>query len=372
MDDGRWTMDDGRWTRILSQLLSDEHSTNSIHNSSSQSFNKPKNRMRPSSITLIGIVFQLLKTSKSYTYSYSTAGARFGKNSVLSFVNSPQYRSSCILFSSSNNIDSNNADADADSDSTVASLLANNENVKGIPPTDQIAGVIFDMDGTLIHPCIDFANMRSRIYAIADTDSNFQHKPEEERRGDVLELFHFLSDEGKTQATEVFDDIEARAMRDMTLMDSVGDLCHYLDKRGIKRAVLTRNVEKSVNFMQNKLWEEHSAKEFFPCVNRETKASEDDFDPLPSKPFPDAILHICKVWECSPENVIMVGDSAADDIAAANRAGCGGRVLLKFNGESFDNDAGGGDAVTEEDKMEREPSLTVSRLSELLSILQQS
>jgi len=330
--------------------------------------------MRSSSVALIGTVFQLLKSSKAYTYSHtSTAGARFGRkqHSVLSFVNSP-HRSSSTLLSSSNNLDANNVD----SDSAIASPLANNGNgnEKGIPPTDQIAGVIFDMDGTLIKPCIDFANMRSRIYAIADTDSNLQQKPEEERRGDVLELYNFLSDEGRVQANQVFDDIEAKAMRDMTLMESVGDLCHYLDKAGIKRAVLTRNVEKSVTHMQEKLWKEHSAKEFFPCVNRETRASEDDCDslPLPSKPFPDAILHICKVWECSPEDVIMVGDSAADDMAAANRAGCGGRVLLKFNGESLDNDAGGGDAMTEAEKMEREPSLTVTRLSELLSILQQS
>jgi hypothetical protein len=43
-----------------------------------------------------------------------------------------------------------------------------------------------------------------------------------------------------------------------------------------------------------------------------------------------------------------------------------------LNGESVDNDAGGGDAVTDAERAERIPSLTVSNLSELLSIMQSS
>jgi len=33
------------------------------------------------------------------------------------------------------------------------------------------AGVVFDMDGTLTVPCIDFDDMRTRVFAIAGVDS---------------------------------------------------------------------------------------------------------------------------------------------------------------------------------------------------------
>ena len=121
--------------------------------------------------------------------------------------------------------------------------------------------------------------------------------------------------------------------------------------------------------MQDKLWNEYSAKEFFPAVNRET---EGKYGPLPSKPSPEPILHICNIWGCLPGNVIMVGDCAADDIVAASRAGCGGRVLLKYNGEILDNDSGGGDAINDAEREEREPSLVVTTLGELLQILERN
>lgn len=35
------------------------------------------------------------------------------------------------------------------------------------------------------------------------------------------------------------------------------------------------------------------------------------------KPSPQALLHICKTWGVSPSEVIMVGDSAKDDIGEA-------------------------------------------------------
>ena len=340
------------------------YKTQSRSNSTTTTYSTTKQRMRPSPIALIGTAFRLLESSNAYTAAAATIGNSFHSSSDHLSTRSIR-RSSSILSSARQS--SSETEVNTIPDATAA--FAN-----GIPPMDDIVGVIFDMDGTLIKPCIDFADMRSRVYAIADADSNLKHKPEEERRGDILELYQFLSDEGKALAKAVFDDIEAKAMRDMELMDSVGDICHFLDDKGIKRAILTKNVEKSVIGMQEMMRNEHSIKEFFPCVNRETKGGDGDesSDTLPSKPSPEAILHICKVWGCSPADVIMVGDSAADDIAAAHRAGCGGRVLLQLNGESVDNDAGGGDAVTDAERAERVPSLTVSNLSELLSIMQSS
>lgn len=248
------------------------------------------------------------------------------------------------------------------------------------PATQRIKGIIFDMDGTLVQPCIDFADMRSRIYEIADNDPNLQSStdPSLDKRGDVLELYEYLSKEGQKKAKEVFRDIEEKSLKDMKLMEGLGKLCEFLDSNGIKRAVLTRNVGRSVDVMHDKLWNEHSVRDFHPAVNRETidhyllSSSEEEMKenstPIPMKPAPDGILYICKVWGCSPQDVVMVGDCSVDDIVCACRAKCGASILLKYKGEEYDNDSGGGDTTTE--KEERKPTITVSRLEELLNILE--
>ncbi len=276
-----------------------------------------------------------------------------------------------LLSSSALGLNQNDVDLDVDITTTSSKSTSKTSpsfTPSTLPSTKSIKGVIFDMDGTLIKPCIDFAEMRRRIYDIADTDPLLQDKSEVERRGDVLHLYTTFSEKGQVAAKAVFDDIEAKALRDMMLMPSIGDLCNFLDGKGIPRAVLTRNVGKSIEVMQEKLWESKSVKEFFPVVNRESEGS--DGRTLEMKPSPDAIFHICNVWGCDPKDVLMVGDSAADDIVAANRAGCGGSVLLNFNGLQLDNDSGDGDARSEEEIRERIPTIVIHGLEELQEILE--
>jgi histidinol phosphatase-like enzyme len=52
---------------------------------------------------------------------------------------------------------------------------------------------------------------------------------------------------------------------------------------------------------------------------------------FPYKPSPEALIHICDTWGIPPASVIMVGDSAKDDIVCGNRAG-GVTVLLDSEG----------------------------------------
>lgn len=304
----------------------------------------------------------LCQACRSCAAFFLSSTGRDGSFKLLSTCN--RY-ASCKVFQTKTNEDVSMIS----SDNSIKTGISDKSST-GLPPIQQIKGVIFDMDGTLIEHCIDFAEMRKRVYEIADADPVLQIEPEEKRRGDVLELYHHFSAEGQVLVKAVFDDIEENALRNMKLMESVGDLCHFLDGKGIKRAVLTRNVGKSVDVMHQKLWNEHSAKEFFPAVNRETVGDEQK-GPLPSKPSPEAIYHICNSWGCNSDEVVMVGDSDADDIAAAFRAGCIGRVLLKHNGISFDNDAGGGGATSASQYEEREPSLVVSNLGELLNIMRE-
>jgi HAD superfamily hydrolase (TIGR01549 family) len=215
-----------------------------------------------------------------------------------------------------------------------------------------LRGIIFDMDGTLVCPVIDFGEMRRRIYSVGSRDFNTTINS-----GCVLELTERLSPRAQQEATRILQEIEQDAIDRMAFMDGMMDLCRWLDECNLKRAVLTRNVERSVDALHDKL----QLAPFDPAVARNTIHPHLQTNIAP-KPHPDAIHYICERWNCSPEQVIMVGDSLKDDVVAASRAGCASVFL--DNGK--DNCSG-----NEEDSRpeERQPTLAVSSLSELHDIL---
>jgi len=241
------------------------------------------------------------------------------------------------------------------------------------------------MDGTLIQHVIDFPSMRRRIYQVADDDPIGRSL----EKTCVLELAAQLSPEGRRKADEIFQEIEERALRDMELKEGAVELMRFLGERGLRRGVLTRNMERNVFHMRkmyhaeltrwqrtqeniedetNGTVDEESI--FHAIVARNTKSKPEDEEPIKSKPHPDGIIHICSLWGCHPSEVIMVGDSANDDITAANRAGCGGAVLLtQPGGTRLDTDSGFAVGGSEEEMRERTPSLIVESLLELRDCL---
>lgn len=243
-----------------------------------------------------------------------------------------------------------------------------------LPPSP--VGVIFDMDGTLIQHSIDFADMRRRIYTVADADPIGKHLD----RDCVLALSQKLSSDGMTKCDAIFSDIERRALEEMKLMEGGAELVKFLGENGLKKAVLTRNLEKNVDFMRDLYLDAIVQKNsgcgdgdyimeeplFHPIVARDTKSHTNNKEPLRSKPHPDGIQHICTVWNCHPAQVIMVGDSANDDMTAAKRAGCGGAVLLaQPGGKQLDTDSGYEVGDSQEEIWERTPSLRVESLFQL-------
>ena len=239
------------------------------------------------------------------------------------------------------------------------------------------AAVIFDMDGTLIDHSIDFVSLRSRIWEVVDADEVGRTFTEREC---VLEVAGKLSPEGQKKCKLVFDDIERKAVDEMTLAAGGPELIRFLSKRGIKRAVLTRNLERNVGVMAGMysdaicdiggLSEGDDGDVIFQAVvarDTPSDASDPSSEPVRSKPHPDGIIHLCRLWDVDPSEVVFVGDNANDDIVAANAAGCGGSVLVTPGGVERDTHSGYALGESEEEERLRTPSLRVESLGELMA-----
>ncbi len=168
-----------------------------------------------------------------------------------------------------------------------------------------IRGVIFDMDGTLTLPVIDFALMRARLGI-----------PE----GDMLAAIRSWPPDKQAWAFAEVEALEEEASRQLKLQPGAEALMQALDRRGLPKAILTRNTEKSVLHLQRFL---HSR--FSVIVTR-------DFPTC--KPDPAPALHICREWKLDPARVLLVGDYR-DDILCGKRAGNLTCLLLNGRNAAF-------------------------------------
>lgn len=168
-----------------------------------------------------------------------------------------------------------------------------------------IRGVIFDMDGTLTVPVIDFALMRARLGI-----------PE----GDMLATIRSWSPEKQNWAFTVIEVLEEEASQQLQLQPGAEALMRILDAKRMPKAILTRNTEKTVRHLQGFL-----KTQFSVIVTR-------DFPTF--KPDPAPALHICREWKLEPARVLMVGDYR-DDILCGQRAGNMTCLLLNERNRPF-------------------------------------
>lgn len=156
----------------------------------------------------------------------------------------------------------------------------------------KIKGIIFDMDGTLTVPLLDFRKIRKEIGA-PDT-------------GDLAKLIDSWPEPRRQNAWQVIEKHEAYAIDNNQLQPGVEEALKSFAAAGIKMAIITRNTEKSTSEMVKR----------FPV----------DFDPVLTrefphiKPAPEPVLHILDAWGIQPQECIMIGDYI-HDIESANAAG---------------------------------------------------
>ncbi len=201
---------------------------------------------------------------------------------------------------------------------------------------------------------------------------------------DILEHIYSLpTPDQQHHAMEQIRDIERRAMLQQVAQPGLVPLMAYLDARGVRKGICTRNFDTPVNALLDKFL---AGSVFAPIVTRDFR---------PPKPDPAGILHIARSWglvrkvageederrleeersaeveasegelletemETAGEEVgdasglIMVGDSI-DDMTAGRRAGA--RTVLLVND------------VNNHLSDHEHTDLVISRLDELIDIL---
>lgn len=168
------------------------------------------------------------------------------------------------------------------------------------------------MDGTLTDCKIDFAAMRARTGVL---------------EGDILAVIEsWECAERKRQAHAIIEDEEARGIAALTLAAGVHPLLRRLDAASIPRGLVTRNNAAAVAAFHDKLSTEEIAP-FKPALDR-------GYGGRP-KPAPDAVAACAAAWGVCPTQVVVVGDSLVDDVAAGNAAGAA-TILLDAAGRHGD------------------------------------
>jgi HAD superfamily hydrolase (TIGR01509 family) len=156
----------------------------------------------------------------------------------------------------------------------------------------QPKAVIFDLDGTLTEPLLDFDAMRAEIGLPP---------------GPILEQLAHADAATRARADEILRRHEREAIARATLSDGCAELLALLEARGIPAAILTRNVREVVD-----KFTETFGFSFAGIYTREDG---------PHKPSPVGVLALCAKMGATPADTLVVGDYKFD-ILAGRAAGC--------------------------------------------------
>ncbi len=149
--------------------------------------------------------------------------------------------------------------------------------------------VIFDMDGTLTRPYLDFPRIRAEIGVAEPLLENMLALPPGPARDRAFGILERFEDEA-AEASE--------------LNPGARDVLAFLATRGIPSGVLTRNSRRSTEIVLSK----HGLR-FGLCVTR---------DDAPAKPRPEPLWMLCNHLGVEPAHALMVGDFKFDVLAGRN------------------------------------------------------
>ena len=178
--------------------------------------------------------------------------------------------------------------------------------------TTRLRAVVFDFDGTLARPALDFALMKRRIGELGRGYPCGEAVP---GRLPALEWIEQLasgmdSDPAlrfRREANAIIEDMEAEAASRTSLFDFTRPILAGLRRLGVAPAVITRNTRASV-------------KRVFPDAGDYLPVLLTREDVAAVKPDPEHLLAALQALGVGPEAALMVGDHPLD-VLTARRAG---------------------------------------------------
>jgi HAD superfamily hydrolase (TIGR01549 family) len=187
--------------------------------------------------------------------------------------------------------------------------------------TQTIKGIIFDLDGTLIHSRIDFPKMKRRMIEILEASGvprgalspnettvvtlakaekiwDKQGKPEDERKS------------VRERLDETMNNGELEAIWGVKEVDNATATIQELKERGYRLAILTRGHHAYAVEALRKM----GAERYFDLILGRGET------PKP-KPYAEALQHAAEIIGLSLDEIVFVGDHNLDSTCALN-AGC--------------------------------------------------
>lgn len=149
--------------------------------------------------------------------------------------------------------------------------------------------VIFDMDGTLTRPTLDFPKIRQALGVPEPLLESLQALP---------------PGPGRERAYALLAEFEHEAAQASELNAGAREILELLPRRGVASALVTRNSRRSVRTVIEK-----HALRFDTVVTRED---------APAKPRPEPLWLICERLAVPPAQALMVGDHEMDVQAGRN------------------------------------------------------
>jgi HAD superfamily hydrolase (TIGR01509 family) len=152
-----------------------------------------------------------------------------------------------------------------------------------------IKTVIFDLDGTITEPFLDFDAIRTDM-GLSASD------------GPILELMEKMDPDQLAAANAVLHKHETEAVEKSTLNDGARQTLDKLRQVGINIGILTRNTRNNALAIENR----HSLK-FDAIVAREDG---------PVKPDAFGVLKLCETFKTKPKETMVIGDFLYDLLSA--------------------------------------------------------
>ena len=168
----------------------------------------------------------------------------------------------------------------------------------GVEGLSHSKAVIFDLDGTLTRPVLDFDGIRAELGLPA---------------GPLLEAMERMPADEWARVEQVLAGHERRAAANSELHDGTAEALEALRRKGVRLAILTRNSRESVRTVLAK----HRLDGLFSVIwTREDGAI---------KPSGEPVLRICERLDVPPEQSWMVGDYLFDIVSGK---AAGARTVL--------------------------------------------